>query len=77
MYFPLRSWDLRKAKLIYQDTILKEKEGIPMNNESITNQEAINRNFTGNCKNLVISTLFDLSPGRPSGMEGADEASSR
>lgn len=42
MYFPLRSWDLRKAKLIYQDTILKEKEGIPMNNESITNQEAIN-----------------------------------
>lgn len=41
MYFPLRSWDLRKAKLVYQDTILKEK-GIPMNNESITNQEAIN-----------------------------------
>lgn len=40
MYFPLRSWDLRKAKLVYQDTILKE--GILMNNESITNQEAIN-----------------------------------
>lgn len=42
MYFPLRSWDLRKAKLVDQDTILKEKEGIPTNNESITNQEAIN-----------------------------------